>query len=625
MRKTSLALAITALLSALPAVSVQANESCTPLTGREAGMDTGRGSAARCLPGINPLQDQQWHLLNSGQDAFSPRAGVAGNDLNLWWAHRTEVLGQGINVAVVDDGLAIAHPDLVDNVRPGSRNVVTGGDDPTPTDPDSAHGTSVSGIIAAVDNAIGTRGVAPRAQLQGFNLLDNDSQQLQQDWLYALGDSPASGDNRVFNQSYGMSLVDPQRADGLDQLQLDRLFERMTQQVQGAAYIKAAGNGFSRIVAGNYALNRSGGDLRLPFENSNIDPSNSNFWNLVVSASNANGVRSSYSSVGSNVFLTAPGGEYGTDAPAMVTTDLPGCNMGYNRLDDPSTNRLHGNPQLDASCDYNGVMNGTSSATPNTAGAMALLMSAYPDLSVRDLRDLLARSATRLDADQAPVQLSYTAADGQRRQVTGLEGWERNAAGIWYSPTYGFGLVDVNRALVNAATHEPLPPLVQLPWQQVTVRDRAAGAIPDLGSATTRSGARVDQPLTVEAVQVLVSLDHQRLPDLLIELVSPSGTRSVLLNPNNSLVGQSLDRQQLGYVRTRGLRDMRMLSHKFYGEQAQGEWRLEVTDVASGNRQVALRNLSTNARSTLTERNNSQPGQLLNWSLRVLGHDAAPL
>ena len=81
MRKTSLALAISALLSALPIASVQASESCTPLTGKEAGLDTS-SSAARCLPGINPLQDQQWHLLNSGQNAFSSRGGVAGNDLN---------------------------------------------------------------------------------------------------------------------------------------------------------------------------------------------------------------------------------------------------------------------------------------------------------------------------------------------------------------------------------------------------------------------------------------------------------------------------------------------------------------------------------------------------------------
>ena len=231
----------------------------------------------------------------------------------------------------------------------------------------------------------------------------------------------------------------------------------------------------------------------------------------------------------------------------------------------------------------------------------------------------------RIDANQAAVTLSYTAANGQQRRVTGLEGWERNAAGIWFNPTYGFGLIDVNKALASAATYNPLPELVQLPWQKVTVQDRAAGAIPDLGSSPTTSSTRVEQALTVEAVQVQVSLDHQRLPDLLIELISPSGTRSVLLNPNNSLVGQSLDRQQLGYVRTKGLRDMRMLSHKFYGESAQGQWQLAVTDVASGTRQVSLLNRSTNARTTLTERNNSQPGQLLNWSLRVIGHEAASL
>ncbi|MGY3881210.1 serine protease Asp [Aeromonas veronii] len=621
MKQTSLALAITVLLSTLPSALVQANEGCAPLTGKESGMDIGRSSTERCLPGANPLQDQQWYLLNNGQDGFSARGGIAGNDLNLWWAHRTGVLGQGVNVAVVDDGLAIAHPDLAENVRPGSKNVVTGSDDPTPTDPDSAHGTSVSGIIAAVDNAIGTKGIAPRAQLQGFNLLDDNSQQLQKDWLYALGDSDASRDNRVFNQSYGMSVVDPRSANSLDQSQLDRLFEQQTLKVQGAAYIKAAGNGFNKISAGGYVLNRTGNGPKLPFENSNLDPSNSNFWNLVVSALNADGVRSSYSSVGSNIFLSATGGEYGTDSPAMVTTDLPGCDMGYNRTDDPSTNRLHGDPQLDASCDYNGVMNGTSSATPSTSGAMALLMSAYPDLSVRDLRDLLARSATRVDATQKPVMVSYTSSTGKVRDVKGLEGWERNAAGMWFNPTYGFGLIDVNKALELAANHQPLPPLVQLPWQKINVTGSAA-AIADVGNSPTSSTTRIATPLTVEAVQVMVSLDHQRLPDLLIELVSPAGTRSILLSPFNSLVGQSLDQQQLGFVRTKGLRDMRMLSNKFYGESAQGTWRLEVTDVANGTRQVSLLNRETRERTTLTERNNRQPGKLISWSLRVLGHDA---
>lgn len=50
MKQTSLALAITALLSTLPSALVQANEGCAPLTGKESGVDIGRSSTERCLP-----------------------------------------------------------------------------------------------------------------------------------------------------------------------------------------------------------------------------------------------------------------------------------------------------------------------------------------------------------------------------------------------------------------------------------------------------------------------------------------------------------------------------------------------------------------------------------------------
>ena len=39
---------------------------------------------------------------------------------------------------------------------------------------DNNHGTAVSGLIAARDeNGLGVRGVAPRATIYGYNLLDN--------------------------------------------------------------------------------------------------------------------------------------------------------------------------------------------------------------------------------------------------------------------------------------------------------------------------------------------------------------------------------------------------------------------------------------------------------------------
>ncbi|TMP77890.1 peptidase S8, partial [Pseudoalteromonas ruthenica] len=117
---------------------------------------------------------------------------------------------------------------------------------------------------------------------------------------------------------------------------------------------------------------------------------------LVVSALNADGKLSSYSSVGANVFLSAPGGEYGQDRPAMVTVDLTGCDKGSN-VSGAHKNALHGGAELDPNCDYRGTMNGTSSAAPNASGAIATVMSANPALDARTVRHILASTARKTD------------------------------------------------------------------------------------------------------------------------------------------------------------------------------------------------------------------------------------
>ncbi|WXL26253.1 S8 family serine peptidase [Ectopseudomonas mendocina] len=427
MRLKTLSLAIAAALSTVDLSLAYADENCANLE-VSAKVDISSTSPDRCLPGKNSFQDQQWNLLNNGQDAFSLRGGTPGADLNLWWAHRIGVSGLGVNVAVVDDGIDIAHPDLSANIRPGSKNFLNDSNDPSPLYPEHAHGTSVAGIIGAVDNEIGIKGVAPKVKLQGFNVLAKGLNQTLDDYIYSLGGSPASQDNRLFNQSYGVSAAAAENSEGLDLKRLEAIYESKTlQNKNGATYVKAAGNGFGFLPLGEQALIPINSQPQIPFLNSNIEPNNTNFWNLVVSAINADGVRASYSSVGSNIFVAAPGGEDGVNSPAHVTTDLRGCNMGYS-MDGPNIarvgNRLHHNPTLDPNCDYNGVMNGTSSATPNTTGSLALLISAYSDLSPRDLRDILARTSTRIDPDHAPAVLNYPSTAGTK-QVTVLEGWEK--------------------------------------------------------------------------------------------------------------------------------------------------------------------------------------------------------
>ncbi|WP_219722529.1 S8 family serine peptidase [Salinivibrio kushneri] len=595
-------------------------QACVSLVGAS-GMDGSRTSDERCLPGDDPFTAEQWHLLNRGQNAFAREGGQPGNDLNVWLAHRQDVLGQNVNVAVVDDGLEIAHPDLAANVRAGkSYDFVERDDDPTPegwNSRNTAHGTSVAGIIAAVrDNGIGGMGVAPLANLQGYNYLAYQSQNA---WEISHGREGYSDDVRIFNQSYGGSGIrsypysdDPMSYDGRQNAQ----YKKMSTDAfggLGAVFIKSAGNGYKRTSFNRQRFGPVDENHGLPWQNSNQSSSNANYWNVTVSALNADGERSSYSSVGSNVFLTAPGGEYGTNKPAHITTDLTGCTMGYNRDDriPYDSHDLHGGTEIDNTCDFNSVMNGTSSAAPNTSGAFALMMSAYTNLSQRDIRHLLATTATRVDADDADVLLTYQTAFGGERTVTGLEGWKQNAAGRWYSPTYGFGLIDVNAALEAAKTYQSLPAQVftDWTWSYHNQEGETGLTIADAGSVATADSVQVADNLTIEAVQVRTSIEHSRMSDLLIELESPSGTRSVLMSPRNSMLSNTLDSTY-----PEGFTDHLMLSHKFNGEASQGQWTLYVTDTDGKTRQYSL------GGEVKSMANNSVDGKLTQWSLRVIGH-----
>ena len=138
-------------------------------------------------PGISdPLYACQWHLNSLG-----------GGDVNVEAAWAQGVTGEGANVAIVDDGMYFTHEDLRDNVDTLRNHDYTGSDSIyTPTE---HHGTHVAGIIAARDNGIGVRGVAPRATIYGYNLLAGETT------VFNLAD--AMGRNRVTtavsNNSWG--------------------------------------------------------------------------------------------------------------------------------------------------------------------------------------------------------------------------------------------------------------------------------------------------------------------------------------------------------------------------------------------------------------------------------------
>jgi len=81
------------------------------------------------------------------------------------WALST---GRGIDVAILDTGIQLDHPDLQANIK-GGINIIN--PRKTPND-DNGHGTHVAGIVGAIDNGIGVVGVAPQANLYAVKVLN---------------------------------------------------------------------------------------------------------------------------------------------------------------------------------------------------------------------------------------------------------------------------------------------------------------------------------------------------------------------------------------------------------------------------------------------------------------------
>ena len=531
--------------------------------------EPGRGG----FPGVeDPLRAEQWHLSNRGQTAWAANGGKRNEDLRLGTLVGSRIDGSGVRVAVVDTGIETCHPDLAAAVevgasfnfnvgtRPADWNLALT-DDPFNVYPTGDHGTSVAGLIAAEPmNGIGGRGVSPGVLLRGYNFLNVLDYDIGT-FLDALGGStlaPDSSDVDIFNMSFGSigwaGNAGPEE-EGLLAWGVRRLRGGL-----GAIYVKSAGNGFHSCRSLRDDLNGVIGCL-----GANADDTNNLPYVIVVGGLNAQGRRASYASAGANLWVSAPAGEYGVNHPAMLTTDQMGDAAGYGVFfGDNLASQTEVNPHRD----YTSLFNGTSSAAPNLAGVIAILLDAEPELTWRDVKHVLASTARRVDAGATDRDETFR---GQTRTVQ--HGWIRNGAGYRFHNWYGFGGVHARLALSAARRHMPgsLGAFRRSGWFA-----GGGGRIPDNrggGVTTTLDVAGLPVGANIEATVVEVELDHPFPHDLGIELVSPDGTPSIL-NP--------VFNEVLAIDRTGAPLRWRLLSNAFYGEAPNGEWSLTVFDGATG-------------------------------------------
>jgi len=523
--------------------------------------------------GSDPLLANQWHIINTGQDAFASTLPVAGNDMNVTGAWMAGFSGKGIKVGVVDTGLEATHEDLQANVDlQSSLNFLTGEHDPTPSGTGFDHGTSVAGIIAAVAfNGKGGRGVAYNATLRGYNLIAPGAFSVA-NMSKAFGGSTESVDNDLFNASFGPSTNALPQFSGAFQEITDRTLLQLRGGL-GAAIVNAAGNDFQDFEGASSPLCANARQFGVSCGDPVTDERRGGYAPLIVGALNAKGTHASYSNTGSALWISAPAGEYGLNSayisgasnydPAIITTSRTGCaNTAYgkpvNGLDNMGANPLAPN------CQYTAIMNGTSAATPNVAAVVAMMLEANPKLTIRDTKYILAKTAKHVDANFAGVASTKVIPN---YSVVLEPGWTKNAGGFWFSNRYGFGAVDAAAAVSMAKSYTDYLPTLQTSTQKYQYLAPHPGTVPPQSIVGTSVSYSVSEPFqTVEFVVVYVNIiSTPGLPCNQIELTSPSKTKSILLHAFNGFTNAQVP-------------NTRFETNAFYGEPLNGTWTLRFLD-----------------------------------------------
>ncbi len=371
-----------------------------------------------------PYFSQQWYLENR-----DPATGVRlGADLNVRgaWPYTQ---GEGVFVAIVDDGVQLDHPEFKDRQAPSLHyNFYSRTNQGFPTTYDPTHGTAAAGLLLATGtNEVGMSGAAPAAQfgsciIWGPNDFLASEEALMDMFQYR---SNLFG---VQNHSWGNAGVQPLAVGLLEQIGISNAFLHGRSGL-GVVMVRSGGNGRSDSQMAN-----DDGYLAMPCA-------------IPVAAVLSSGRAASYSNPGANLLVAAPSGDLDDDYPGLFTTDLTGA-RGWNFT--TYTNDLG---------DYRFGMDGfsgTSASAPLISGVVALMLSANPRLGYRDVQQILVFSARHFDGADPDLAT--------------------NSAGFVFSHNDGFGVPDAGLAVQLARQWSNRPPVASLSATQTVTR-----AIPDRG------------------------------------------------------------------------------------------------------------------------------------------------
>ncbi|BAZ05956.1 S8 family peptidase [Calothrix sp. NIES-3974] len=257
--------------------------------------------------------------------------------------------GEGVVVAVIDSGVDFTHPDLDDNIwintgeifGDGIDNDGNGyiddligwdfvGNDYNPMD-EETHGTHVAGIIAAEANGYGMVGVAYNAKIMPIRVFDANGRGTQKDFIKGI----------IYAADNGADVINLSLTTGGYSPEVEAAVKYATER--GAIVVMAAGNNGGEEPVYPAALAK--------------------YWGIAVGAIDINYNMADFSnragSDSSLYYVVAPGKDIYSTTPN----------------------------------DTYGFLSGTSMATPYVSGVAALMLSANPDLTPADIRQIIAATA----------------------------------------------------------------------------------------------------------------------------------------------------------------------------------------------------------------------------------------
>ena len=358
----------------------------------------------------DPDLKYQWHLFNTGLSQFGEWFTAPNVDIRAPEAWKLG-FDADIPIAIIDQGVDINHPDLVENLWTNPKeiagnnfdddkngyiddihgwNFADGTANVIPRD----HGTHVAGITGAKgNNGIGVSGVAWNTQLMTLDVFGNADRAPFQAQIDAIKYAVNNG-AKVINMSLGGNYkINPE--EFLNNSDTEAFAEALKYAYDKDVFIAiAAGNEGDQLHERN--LWEGVGNIDkytgAPAIFSRI------FGNIAsVGSSNGQNDRAEYSNFGKSISISAPGGD-SQSVPIQV--------IGNTRIYAGRTEAEIYSTLPDATYGY---MAGTSMASPVIAGMAALIRAQNESINARDTVAILRAGAVINSQLNSSVNQNYQA------------------------------------------------------------------------------------------------------------------------------------------------------------------------------------------------------------------------